>query len=59
MSDFERGDRVQDCIWDGAYTGTVTNVDGNLVRVRWDDSIVEDDMYAKDIVLLAGAAVTR
>jgi hypothetical protein len=43
--EFKSGDRVQDCIWDGRYVGTVTRVDVNGdVFVRWHGHLAEDQM---------------
>jgi cytidylate kinase len=44
------GDRVQDCIWDGRYVGTVTRVDANRrVFVRWDGYLAEDQLRPHQI----------
>lgn len=49
MSDIKVGDRVQDCVWDGRYVGTVTRVDASSVFVKWDGHFVEDQMSPHQI----------
>jgi hypothetical protein len=55
MSDFEPGDRIQDCIWDGAYVGTVQRVDDDgTLFVKWEGHFTEDPMAPHQITKVGG-----
>jgi hypothetical protein len=56
VSEFEQGDRVQDCIWDGSRIGRVARVlpNGNP-SVRWRDRGGEEEMAPHQIQKIGDA----
>jgi hypothetical protein len=60
VNGFTVGDRVQDCILDGRYVGTVTRVDadGDLF-VKWDGLFTEYQMGSHQVARIEAPEAAR